>query len=242
LPDAYVVFHDFALRRDEHQWHDWNIDHIVVGPTGVFVLETKNYSGKRVPSASHDGRTRDNVKQAQRNALDLKDRLVTWSGGSLRDVFVEGWVVYAQHGASVESLGEGFARVVPLRLLVRDIQNRPKRDVDWDRTFRITQALCTEMPEWKRAEFKSVLEQIATDHKARVATRIEEAGARRQTQASVESTPHVPEAPSICPLCGAPLVRRVASRGERKGRPFLGCSNWRERGCKFIHNLDEPAA
>jgi hypothetical protein len=35
LPRGYHVFHDFPLAEN------WNIDHIVVGPAGVFALETK---------------------------------------------------------------------------------------------------------------------------------------------------------------------------------------------------------
>jgi len=40
---------DFLLLNDVVLWGGrGNIDHIVVGPTGVFVIETKNYSGKYV--------------------------------------------------------------------------------------------------------------------------------------------------------------------------------------------------
>lgn len=40
LPDTYSVFHDLT-----HPSIGGNIDHIVVGPTGVFALETKNWKG-----------------------------------------------------------------------------------------------------------------------------------------------------------------------------------------------------
>jgi len=33
-PDGYVVFHDI-------QGEDWNIDHVLVGPSGVYTIETK---------------------------------------------------------------------------------------------------------------------------------------------------------------------------------------------------------
>ena len=39
LPDGYHVFNDFVACGD-------HIDHVVVGPTGVFALETKFWSGK----------------------------------------------------------------------------------------------------------------------------------------------------------------------------------------------------
>jgi hypothetical protein len=39
LPEAYVVLHDLRLPGTRA-----NIDHVVIGPTGVFTVETKNYS------------------------------------------------------------------------------------------------------------------------------------------------------------------------------------------------------
>lgn len=41
LPKDYYVFHDVTLPKKKG-----NIDHVVIGPNGVFVIETKNYSGK----------------------------------------------------------------------------------------------------------------------------------------------------------------------------------------------------
>lgn len=41
LPQDYFVFNDVKLPGN-----GGNIDHIVVGPTGIYVIETKNYSGK----------------------------------------------------------------------------------------------------------------------------------------------------------------------------------------------------
>lgn len=38
LPVDYVVFHDFNTRMG-------NFDHLVIGPTGIFAIETKNWRG-----------------------------------------------------------------------------------------------------------------------------------------------------------------------------------------------------
>lgn len=40
LPDSYFLIEDVCLNKYG------NIDHIVVGPTGIFVVETKNHKGK----------------------------------------------------------------------------------------------------------------------------------------------------------------------------------------------------
>lgn len=41
LPDGFRALHDRAIPGSRA-----NIDHIVIGPTGVFVIDSKNYSGR----------------------------------------------------------------------------------------------------------------------------------------------------------------------------------------------------
>lgn len=43
---GFDVFHDVIL-KDEHGTE--NIDHVIIGPSGVFTLETKNWTAKGVP-------------------------------------------------------------------------------------------------------------------------------------------------------------------------------------------------
>ena len=56
-----------------------NIDHVVVGPTGVAAVETKNWTGTFVPVKGHlhfNGRPcQDVLKQAQRGAMEIRRRL-----------------------------------------------------------------------------------------------------------------------------------------------------------------------
>lgn len=78
LPDAYVVFHNLARVCGD-------IDHIVVGPTGVFTLETKGHRGT-VTSAGNqvlvNGRPpeKDFIAQAWRNAYWVRDLLKNVAG------------------------------------------------------------------------------------------------------------------------------------------------------------------
>ncbi len=64
LPDEFHVINDLPTR-------DGNLDHVVIGPTGVFVLETKDWRG----IVSEDGKG------------ELK-----WSGGALKAPSVKGLV------------------------------------------------------------------------------------------------------------------------------------------------------
>lgn len=40
----------------------------------------------------------------------------------------------------------------------------------------------------------------------------------------------------ICPKCGSKLVKRIASKGYRKGKAFWGCSSF--PNCDYINNID----
>jgi hypothetical protein len=67
LPDRFVVLHDLRLpgRRE-------NVDHLVIGPTGVFTVETKHYSSpvtiRRGVARCAGRRLDDVVEQARRQA------------------------------------------------------------------------------------------------------------------------------------------------------------------------------
>ena len=73
MPDRYHIFHDFVA-EGEH------VDHVVVGPAGVFSVETKSWQGK---VAIDDGHiivndwlpSRDPIAQAQHEADHLRAAL-----------------------------------------------------------------------------------------------------------------------------------------------------------------------
>jgi hypothetical protein len=45
LPDSFTIFHDLDIKLSRAEGgHSANIDHIVVGPTGIFAIETKNWA------------------------------------------------------------------------------------------------------------------------------------------------------------------------------------------------------
>lgn len=72
LPDDYVVIHDLAKPNGG------NIDHIVLGPTGIFLLETKACEGdisQKDGSLLLNGRApeRDFIRQATDNTYWLKE-------------------------------------------------------------------------------------------------------------------------------------------------------------------------
>lgn len=90
LPNAYVVFHDFNTARG-------NFDHLVVGPTGIFAIETKNWRGTISANASgellQDGApaSQPHVKQLLCRIMAVKDKVVALAGP---EVFIQGVMVF----------------------------------------------------------------------------------------------------------------------------------------------------
>lgn len=80
LPDAYHVFNDFTVGRR-------HVDHVVVGPGGVFSVETKCWRGKVTVEDGHillDGQLPDRppLAQANREATLVRTALAAagWTG------------------------------------------------------------------------------------------------------------------------------------------------------------------
>jgi len=103
---GYRVFHDVSGNGD------WNIDHVLIGPAGIFSIETKTRSkplrGKT--SVRFDGKTilingkeadRDPVAQAKAGAKEIKEVLKEMTG---KDVWVQPVVLFP--GWWVDEAGE----------------------------------------------------------------------------------------------------------------------------------------
>lgn len=109
LPNTYHVFNDVRFPG-----RSANIDHLVVGPSGVFVLNTKNWRG--TVDWAQDGKSlllngepekRNSAKAALADALDVHDKLKALLG---RDVFVKSVLVFP------------MAKVVPRLNMPVDLQ------------------------------------------------------------------------------------------------------------------------
>ena len=103
-PNGYRAFHDLPGGEN------WNIDHVVVGPQGVFVIETKARRRRAVAGSQpahvvgYDGDTltfptgkdHDAIPQARRNAKWVADYLTKKTGERVDAaplVVLPGWYV-----------------------------------------------------------------------------------------------------------------------------------------------------
>ena len=75
MPEGWVVLHDLAWPGRQRA----NLDHVVVGPGGVFVVDAKNWSGRvevRNQVLMQDGRKRDSTVSSAKAAAMAVQELV----------------------------------------------------------------------------------------------------------------------------------------------------------------------
>jgi hypothetical protein len=106
--DGYVVFHDLAVPDS-----DANVDHLVIGPSGVFVIDSKQWTG-----SVHQGS--DGLAWHNHYPLDRTLEAVRWEAQLIgRLLGTRTAVVVCVHGAHVHGGGlevQGVA-IVPPHLL-----------------------------------------------------------------------------------------------------------------------------
>jgi len=125
MRDGCHVFHDYP------GGHNWNIDHIVVAPSGVYAIETKSRRKRRAPKGqrSHevvfDGKTlqfpestdSSALEQARRNATSLGQQLSSATGEQVKAMPVltfPGWYVTLKGKSDVHVLNPKQIRQVVL--------------------------------------------------------------------------------------------------------------------------------
>ncbi|HMQ01670.1 MAG TPA: nuclease-related domain-containing protein [Candidatus Doudnabacteria bacterium] len=92
LPDNYAVFCDAKLLGK-----NYNIDFLVSGPTGLFAIEVKSFSGKVSLNNSY---TLQAMDQAIKGALKVHNHLLNQTG---KDVYVKALLVYSSDDAVVST-------------------------------------------------------------------------------------------------------------------------------------------
>lgn len=116
LPDEFHVFNGLGFYAGD-------VDHVVVGPTGVFVIETKSYVGAITLKQGHlcrngDMLQRDFVKQATSEAMYVKSRLQPQSPCHVRPL-----VVFTKAHVRIHTAVDGV-RIIPMASLCEIILER----------------------------------------------------------------------------------------------------------------------
>lgn len=143
LPAGYQVFHGLVVPGRDGDLPEGDVDHVVVGPTGVYVVETKNWSGRITVEQGrirYDGKDPDRppLDQVRQRAETLR-RALTGELGS--DVEVASILCFANNTLDGKTQGVGGVIVCNARYLPAVIEDSIERPMDAGRAERIGDCL-----------------------------------------------------------------------------------------------------
>ncbi len=216
LPKEYITLNDILLPT---KYGTTQIDHIVVSPYGVFVIETKNYKGWIF---GHEN------SEEWKQSLLGKKRFWGWS--SEQHKFRNPIRQNAAHARALKAILKEFGDITIIPMVV--FSNSAELKITTPNHIVIN--WCN-----LRSAIKSFRHQcISREDVQRIVDRISSSniiteGSREEHIRNIQVGQQNRElaiANGICPKCGSNLV-------ERKGRygRFMGCSNYPQ--CKFTQKL-----
>ena len=211
----YRVYRDIILPTADGTTQ---IDHIVVSRYGIFVIETKNYSGWIFGNEYDPKWTQRIYKKSSKFQNPLRQNY--------------------KHVKTVEALAEidaGSAISIVCFVGACEIKTglpanvvKGEQIIDYIGTYQSERHTDEEL---KQIEAKLQAARIQSTRQNRKA-HIE------HVQRLVANKPDTPE----CPVCGGRVVERTIKKGERAGERFLGCARYpRCRGVIQIKNNSEHA-
>lgn len=201
LPEEYHVFNDVYL---ETKGYSSQIDHVIISPHGVFVIETKNYSGDVYGSENAEHWTqylngqgyefRNPILQNRSHELAIKNTLhITPTSIIPIVVFLGGVDLHCNTTSTVLYTGQLYEYILSHQTVV----------FTSDGVVRLSQKL---------SEAIVTAPNRHSNHIMKVRQNI----VRKEMQISQH----------ICPRCGGKLIDRHGKYGH-----FLGCNNYPH--CKF---------
>lgn len=213
-PNEYILMNDLYLPKEDGK--TTQIDHILIGPQGIFVIETKNYKGWITGSEHKQAWTQTNYKRKDKfynpiwqNAGHIK-ALQAAIGESLNDVLIHSIIVFGRQAELKFTQPFKKAIVINSHQLLAHIQSEESTN---------TNALTY----FNRQKIKHLLSQyILKDRKEQ----------KEQSKKHVENLKNdknereLKVSTNTCPRCGSQLVMRKGKNGE-----FKGCSSFPK--CRF---------
>lgn len=225
------------------------IDHVVISTRGIFVIETKNHSG-RISGGEHaqywqqhlssQSRTFYNPLLQNRSHLRAIRRLLPKLDAgvfSTMVVFTEAWRldIKAEEIIIERSIlpDRHIRRTLIPEERVKKRWWRPWRQVVLDENKMVTRidGMLNEIKRRRRIISRDDMKLIA--EKIRTANVTDPSARKNHTQYAIQTSKNVSEdvKNGKCPRCGAPLTIRKSEHGD-----FVGCSNYPR--CRFTCSID----
>lgn len=201
LPSDYYLFNDVYIQINDRSTQ---IDHVIISPYGVFVIETKNYTGWIFGSEHAEFWTKNMYGNKYQFQNPLKQNYFHVKAleslfGIPKNKFIP--IVVFLEGATLKCETKGIV-----------IYSNQLKDIIYSYTTPTINSLDIQKLTEKLSHSRLVTKEIKKEHKQKISQIITNKNTMIYN--------------GICPRCGGQLI-------ERKGRygNFIGCSNYPQ--CKF---------
>ena len=211
-PENYILLNDLYIPKKNGS--TTQIDHILISHKGLFVIETKNYSGWIMGSENSQYWTQVIYKRKEKfynpiwqNSGHIK-ALQEYLGDTLKDVPIYSVIVFGKQATLKFNTPFTKAKVIKSEKLLSVIQNAPETKLVSHSKRQSLKQLLSTLYIIDKKEQKKISKKHISDIKQNVSDR------NNKVQMNV------------CPRCGGRLVTRKGKYGE-----FKGCSNFPK--CRF---------
>jgi hypothetical protein len=222
MPDTWVIFQNAVIEPEPDTFAQ--IDNLVIGPPGIFLVETKawqgSYTAYRDTWKRREGRRwtpcASPTKQAIRHAILMRKWLGQFWTLSLPE-HANRWIHPLVVFTHAEWLGIKDCTVPVFdgsRALVKHLKAQTDQHLAPNQIDAIADlVICTPAPPPAREASKPLPQPVR--HAQRPV----------QTEVVPPVQGDAPQTP-LCPRCGIPMLVRTARTGARAGQQFYGCKNF----------------
>ena len=224
------------------------IDVLMIYKSGLYVFESKNYSGWIF--GNEKGKTwtqtlpqgRRSHKEHFLNPVMQNNLHIKWLKNLLQDetIPMHSVIVFSERctlkKVDITSPNVAVINRDQVYETVLTIDSKTTSELAPGKVIELYEKLypCSQVSEdVRQAHIDSINARIQQEDKDKEGNEVIED--RSDSEVNVE-TPIETEEQISCPKCGAPLVMRVAKKGENAGRNFYGCSSFPK--CRYIQNIE----
>lgn len=213
LSNEWVLFTPFVIFPRPGDYAQ--LDHLLLGPPGIFIVETKAWQGSYIGNRDAWKRRAGNQWVACDSPTHQLSRHLYW---------LQQWLERHPHPtlpANVASLTEAY-------VLFTEAKWVKANTCAFGIFENINEAITTLSGDTRRRLTGEQITQLVAQmtapplplHKSAV-----------RPEPTPSANPDIPQ----CPLCKVPMVKRTAKKGDNKGESFWGCSRY--PNCRQIINI-----
>ena len=203
------------------------IDVVFITQKGIFVIESKNYSGwifGDEKSVYWTVMLPNKQKNKFYNPIKQNETHIKWLGKYLNEEIPLFSIIVFSERCELKKI---IVENPDIRVIKRDKLYANIRDI-WNASKDRLEEKQVNILYEKLKMLTHVSEAVKQEHIANISNKY---------KAAKDPVPSkVPKDAKICPRCGGELVIRTAKKGTNTGNQFYGCSNYPK--CRYVQNID----